>query len=350
MSTTDPAELRKAIQERLRDGSLRGFLCWEKGSNAFRSRPAVARTPEEASNAIFSPACSVGLVRFLIEDNRYPLSGENDKRPLGIVLRGCDDKGVIELIKEHQKRRDELVILGVDCRGVIDWTRIRRLLRKEVISANDLETGKLLWRGDEIVLARENGEERLLDRKNALLDKCLICEGHTPRIFDLMIGDEDEKRREMPPLAEIESLESRDYEDKWKFWQEEFSRCVRCYACRNVCTYCSCEECAIDPRTQAITDKSLARDKANRAQWTGQDSTLPSNAFYLMARAYHGAGRCTTCEECDRACPMGLSLRLLNRKVRKDVKRLFDYDAGRSTDDKTLYGEACEGDPGDFIW
>ena len=350
MTTTGLAELQRAVRERIDSGALRGVLCWEQGSNAFRSRPMVIRAAADAATAIFSPACSTGLVRFLIEDNRYPLGPEEDKRPLGIVLRGCDDRGVIELIKEHQKRREELVIFGVDCRGTVDWTKVRRLLRKGMISAEDLDLGKLSWRDDEIVLVMAGGKEKPLDRKSVLLDKCLICEGHTPRIFDLMIGEEDKNRKEMPVIEDVERLEQKSPDERWGFWQSEFSRCVRCYACRNVCTYCSCEECAIDPRTQAISDKSLARDKANRPQWTGQDSTLPSNAFYLLARAYHGAGRCTTCEECDRACPMGLPLRLLNRKVRKDVKRLFDYEAGRSVDDRTLYGEACEEDPGDFIW
>lgn len=350
MSAIDATELRKVVEEKVASGTVRGFLCWERGSNAFRARPVVVRTVEEASSIIFSPACSVGLVRFLIEDNRYPMNKEDDKRPLGIMVRGCDEKGVIELLKEYQKRREELVIFGVDCRGTIDWWKIRKLLRKEIIRPEDLETGELSWRDDEIILRRKNGEEQYLDRKSVLLEKCLICEGHTPRIFDLIIGKEDKSRKEMPSIYEIEKLEKMNIEDRWRFWHDDFSRCVRCYACRNVCTYCSCEECAIDPRTQAITDKSLARDKANRPQWTGQDSTLPSNAFYLVTRAYHGAGRCTTCEECDRACPMGLSLRLLNRKVRKDVKRFFDYEAGRSAEDNTLYGEACEEDPGDFIW
>ncbi|MEM2838548.1 MAG: 4Fe-4S dicluster domain-containing protein [Thermoplasmata archaeon] len=350
MTTTDIAELQRAIREKVGSGAVRGVICWERGSNAFRSRPGVIRTPGEASNTVFSPACSAGLVRFLIEDNRYPMNPEDDKRPIGIVLRGCDDRGVIELIKEHQKRREDIVIFGVDCRGVIDWMKARRLLKKGILSTEDIVSGKITWKDDEIVLVRPDGEEKKLSREGVLLEKCIICEGHTPRIFDVMIGREDRDRKNAPIIEAIEILERKSTDERWDFWRSEFSRCVRCYACRNVCTYCSCEECAIDPRTQAISDKSSARDKANRPQWTGQDSSLPSNAFYLVARAYHGAGRCTTCEECDRACPMGLSLRLLNRKVRKDVKRLFDYEAGRSIEDKSLYGESCDKDPGDFIW
>jgi hypothetical protein len=47
---------------------------------------------------------------------------------------------------------------------------------------------------------------------------------------------------------------------------------------------------------------------------------------------------------------MRLPLRLLNRKVRKDAKELFDYDAGKSVEDKPLLSETCDNDPGGFIW
>lgn len=349
MTTTDLSQLKKAMAEQLESKAVRGIIGWEAGSNRFRSRPVVFRTPDEVKAAIFSPACSIGLVRLLIEDNRSPMDGE-DRRPLGIVLRGCDDKGVIELIKEFQTRREDLVIFGVDCPGMIDWNRVRKLMKEGIITGADLDAATLVWRDGSIAMIKGDGEERILDAGKIMLEKCVSCEGHTPRIHDIMIGEEDADRPAAPSFEEIIALEGKGSAERWEFWREGISRCIRCYACRNVCTYCFCEECAVDPRTQAISDKSLARDKAGRPQWTGQDSTAPSNTFYLLSRAYHGAGRCTSCEECDRACPMGIPLRLLNRKVRKDVKALFDYEAGKDPGDKPLLSESCENDPGDFIW
>lgn len=348
--TTDLTELQRFMREQLESQKIRGIIGWEAGSNRLRARPAILRTAEEVDKAIFSPACSMSLVRLLIEDKRYPMDGEEDRRPIGIMLRGCDDKGVIELLKEYQTKRGDLVLLGVDCRGVVDWNKARKLMRGGVIGREDLDIGKLKWENARIVLVRATGEEIELKSSDIMLDKCLSCEGHTPRLFDFISGAEDKDRPESPDMKQIIELERRQPEERWEFWSEEFSKCIRCYACRNICTYCYCEECAIDPRTLAISDKSVAKDKANRPQWTGQDSTPPSNTFYLMSRAYHGAGRCTSCEECDRACPMGISLRLLNRKVRKDAKELFDYEAGKNHDDKPLFSDSCEKDPGDFIW
>jgi len=40
-------------------------------------------------------------------------------------------------------------------------------------------------------------------------------------------------------------------------------------------------------------------------------------------RAFHLAGRCTGCKACQEACPVDIPLGLLNRKVAKEVARLF---------------------------
>jgi L-lactate utilization protein LutB len=47
-----------------------------------------------------------------------------------------------------------------------------------------------------------------------------------------------------------------------------------------------------------------------------------------MIRAFHNAGRCTDCGECDRVCPVGIPISKIMKKLTKDVLRLFDYEAG----------------------
>jgi len=44
-------------------------------------------------------------------------------------------------------------------------------------------------------------------------------------------------------------------------------------------------------------------------------------------------GRCIDCGECERVCPMGIPLRQLYKKVEKEVKQLFDYEAGMRVED-----------------
>jgi len=349
VTTTNLDDVKKAMRESLSSGAVRTFIGWEQGSNSFRARPAFFRNPDEADGAIFSPACSPCLVRMVIEDLHYPLDGPDDRRPLGIILRGCDDKGIIELIKDRRICREDVVIIGVDCPGVVDWKKARGHLENEGISYDDLVNGELIWKDRKVAL-KTSEKEINFNPEKILMSKCLECEGHTPRIYNVLIGEEDKSRTLAPHPKAVLDIEERTPDEKWEFWEDVFSRCIRCFACRNICTYCYCEECAVDPTTLAISEDTSAAEKANRPEWVGRDSTVPSNAVYLMLRAYHGSGRCINCEECDRACPMGLSLRLLNRKVRKDAKTLFNYEAGNRVEDPPLFSHYCDTDPGDFIW
>ena len=53
--------------------------------------------------------------------------------------------------------------------------------------------------------------------------------------------------------------------------------------------------------------------------------------MWHIIRAFHLAGRCIDCNACERACPMDIPLSLLNRKLDKEVLRLFDFQAGLDT-------------------
>ncbi len=52
-------------------------------------------------------------------------------------------------------------------------------------------------------------------------------------------------------------------------------------------------------------------------------------AFHL-GRAYHQAGRCVGCNECERVCPMEIPISLLNGKLAQEVEAAFGYRAGLS--------------------
>jgi len=52
------------------------------------------------------------------------------------------------------------------------------------------------------------------------------------------------------------------------------------------------------------------------------------NELWQTIRSFHLAGRCIGCNECERVCPVDIPLSLLNRKLEKDVKELFAFQAG----------------------
>jgi ferredoxin len=101
--------------------------------------------------------------------------------------------------------------------------------------------------------------------------------------------------------------------ERWAFWEKEFSKCIKCYACRQICPLCYCNRC--------IADK-------NQPPWIPTSPHYAGNFMWNITRAYHLAGRCVDCGECERACPVGIPLMLFNRMIYDNIKTNFGYEAG----------------------
>ena len=69
---------------------------------------------------------------------------------------------------------------------------------------------------------------------------------------------------------------------------------------------------------------------SSKPQWIGKTTDASDTAIFHIMRAFHLAGRCVDCGACERACPMGVDIRKLNRKLVRDVKEWFGYEAGLS--------------------
>ena len=50
--------------------------------------------------------------------------------------------------------------------------------------------------------------------------------------------------------------------------------------------------------------------------------------MFQIIHAMHLAGRCTECGECERACPMNIPILSLRQKLNREIKELFDCEAG----------------------
>jgi ferredoxin len=153
-----------------------------------------------------------------------------------------------------------------------------------------------------------------LEEGGALQRRCRACEERTPEVVDTLIGEPLELEAEDPD-GEVEELEGMSPVERATFWLDQIDRCIRCYACRQVCPMCDCPTCLYE------RDDSL---------WVGMGlGTLEKRAFHL-GRAYHLAGRCIGCDECQRVCPMDLPIRALNRKLAEVMDEVFDFEAGKA--------------------
>ncbi|MBI4877803.1 MAG: hydrogenase iron-sulfur subunit [Acidobacteria bacterium] len=134
--------------------------------------------------------------------------------------------------------------------------------------------------------------------------------------------------------GDLESFLALSREDRMAYWAVELDRCVKCYACRQVCPLCYCERC--------VADK-------NRPRVIGTSATLKDNFAWHITRAFHQAGRCIGCDECTRACPAGIHLRLLNLATAKAAEDCFGYRAGYDPAAEPVLGAWSLQDKEDFI-
>ena len=124
-----------------------------------------------------------------------------------------------------------------------------------------------------------------LDKKDVLLERCFNCKSKKHVAFDEVIGEQGEilENNRFDQVAELEKMSA---EERYAFWQNELSRCIRCNACRDACPACTCEKCVFDNPNSGVENKSPA-------------NSFEEQMFHII-RAFHVAGRCTDCGECSR--------------------------------------------------
>jgi ferredoxin len=126
----------------------------------------------------------------------------------------------------------------------------------------------------------------------------------------------------------VEEATSDDPATRLAFWMDNFSRCIKCMGCRNVCPMCYCNECALD-----------------NLKLVGPESAPPDIPIFHLIRAVDMADHCVDCGMCEAICPAEIPLRQLYRQARQVVKEAFGYEPGVNPDDRSpieMLGEVTD--------
>ncbi len=312
-------EIREIAYGLLRDGKVRVVIGFKNGSLLLRSRPCFIREESDVKQLVWNGYCENNLSKYL----------PKRKESIAIVTKGCDARAIVELIKENQITREQLFIIGIDCNGIVDRRLVENVMGNESIVA--------VKEGDEILTVKGSNSEKILNRHEFLYEHCKVCTHPVPVIYDILLAEKKLQCLQAPLIDTFSDVENFSYlgnEERWKYISKEISKCIRCYACRNACPMCYCPECFTD---------------ASKPQWVGKSKDLSDTAIFHLMRAFHLAGRCTGCGSCEQACPMGVDIRKLNRKLQKDVIDLFHYEAGCSTEEITPLATFKINDPQSFM-
>ncbi len=288
----------------------------------------------------------------------FPLNGAKlvsklTKRPADetvvVVLRPCELRALVELVKIKQARMDHVITISFDCPGAYPNKIFNQLPER-----GEGHTLEFLAKR----LASGFGEDKALPMSTA----CTICTAPFPDNADICItlvdqpddtlglfAGTDRGRKvlsgqalEEKPLAQTrnESLKA-VVAEKRRAEKEVFedlgattstleglgsylSSCVNCYNCRVACPVCFCRECVFNTDVFDYEPFQYATWSKNRGSLRMPMDTV----FFHVTRMIHMGLSCVGCGQCSNACPNDIPLAELFASVGKAAQKGFDYRAG----------------------
>jgi len=333
-------KIRDTVKELFEKEKIDLFIGYEAATLPLKSRPyfinskegAAGNTDSSVDSLVWNSFCSNNLAVFLPKlfetDPRSRRKEPLPKPKIGIVAKGCDLRSITTLIKEKQVPRENVVLIGVPCTGMIDKGKVEALLNgDEIISAEE--------RDGVLTVNTRKGVNRKIKREDVLQECCIECRFPLPppESTDILI-DGKAKEPGHGGYAGVQEFEAKSPEERWDYFKQEMSKCIRCNACRQACPTCWCKECFADQ---------------DDLRWIGVSTELSDTMIFHLIRIFHQAGRCVGCDACYRACPMGVDLKTFTRNIIKDVDNLFGYVPDFNLEEIPPLSTFKEGDSEEFI-
>lgn len=255
-------DVKNKVKELLTSGEITGFIgLIEKNGHI---APHLFTQAEELEDFSLGDREFPGDTRYPLDKVLITLSREYPDDKFGILVRGCDERGLKALHVWNQIDLNKVVTVGINC-------------------------------------------------PQELADK---CECFQPYPDNPIAGEQ------ASPVGfkSVDSIEDMDPASRLEYWNKEFSKCIKCFGCRNICPMCFCNECSLE-------DQELIRTY----------NLPPENPIFHLTRAVHMAGRCIDCGLCEQACPADIPLRTLYKKVARIMEDDFEYKTGVTVSKKAPF-------------
>jgi formate dehydrogenase subunit beta len=343
------AGLRSFLQGLLSTHAVRAVLVPQHLPMKSMVMPTLVTGPDRMDGADpLAPCFPMNAARIASRLARKPMGAR-----WAAVLRPCEIRALVELVKLKQARMDELTLISIDCLGAFQNKDYLRFAGTDPAAA----TAEFLRRA-------LGGEKMEPD----LAPACRACEFPVPPHSDVHIGilgadgngplpveARSQAGRELMDTLKLEAFEapaarqtalealmarrvaSRD--DMFARTQAAigsidkaaayFANCINCYNCRVACPVCYCKECVF------VTDV-FNHEPSQYLQWAGRQGVLkmPTDTlFYHLTRLAHMSTACVGCGQCSNACPNDIPVMDVFRTVSRYTQQAFDYEAGRQPDE-----------------
>jgi formate dehydrogenase subunit beta len=307
--------------------------------------PALVTDPQRLVQANpLAPVMPINAARAV-----SALTGKHAPERLGAVLRPCEIRALIELVKLQQASLENVLLIGMDCPGTYELCDYVEKKRRGEVSLEDI-----------FISARE-GEIPTLEGLTPR-SACRMCMQPVPehvaihlQLFGMdpgegipleieeeigsryqglveMNGSTDQRAGLIEQLLARRSL-ARDSEIQAMQAQMAmaggmvslFATCIRCHNCMTACPICYCKTCLF--KTPAFDHKPDHYYSAARRK--GALRMLDDTLLFHMTRFNHMSTSCVSCGMCTSACPSDIPVGMIFSAVGAQVQSAFDYVPGR---------------------
>lgn len=329
----------------LESGSVAGVFSLlktdDKGGVCYSLITDVAQLKNSAP---FQPLMPINAARAL---SRFTLDGPAPK-PIAAVLRPCELRAFIELVKRAQASQENFLLISLTCGGVYP-------LKNLALGTFEPDL-KEYWRSQEAA-----------EIPDGIRLTCQSCVDFVPDQADIVfaaVGGEDlqkqctmllntengrrtagdapgNRTKESPDSGKIESLKAKRREKKKGLFQDfdsnrkgqqalvkTFTACLGCHACGEACPICHCLLCTFDSKTAEYHSDSIHSDLIHK----GGLKVPTGNLFYHLGRMSHMAVSCVECGMCTDVCPVNIPVATVFSRVGSELQKAFEYEPGRDVD------------------